>query len=280
MKIFTSLFSLIIFCSFSIYAQSVGIGTVVPATSAKLEVSSTNQGFLPPRMMYAQMNAIANPVAGLTVYCIDCDGIQVFDGGSWKNSAGVASAAQTVYPTIKICNQVWSGKNLTVSRYRNGDIIPEVTDPTAWAALTTGAWCWFLNDSVTYSKYGKLYNWYAATDPRGLAPLGWHVPSDADFNTLAGCVESDGGKLKQAGTSNWIAPNAGATNSSGFTSLPAGYRNAGGGFAQITGEAYMWSTTAVNATTGRITNLHYAFNLILNGGYNKALGASIRIVKD
>jgi uncharacterized protein (TIGR02145 family) len=76
-------------------------------------------------------------------------------------------------------------KNLNVSKYKNGDIIPQVTDGTQWANLTTGAWCWYNNDSATYAAtYGKLYNWYAVNDPRGLAPEGWHVPSDGEWNIL------------------------------------------------------------------------------------------------
>ena len=83
--------------------------------------------------------------------------------------------------TPPVCTQVWMLKNLDVSTYRNGDLIPKVTDSTAWNALITGAWCWYNNDSATNaSTYGKLYNWYAVNDPRGLAPTGWHVPSDAE----------------------------------------------------------------------------------------------------
>ena len=82
---------------------------------------------------------------------------------------------------VAICSQVWMNKNLDVSTYRNGDPIPNVTDPAIWAGLTTGAYCYYNNDSATYAVvYGKLYNWYAVNDPRGLAPIGWHVPSDVE----------------------------------------------------------------------------------------------------
>ena len=135
-------------------------------------------------------------------------------------------------PTVTICNQVWMLKNLDVDHYRNGDPIPQVTDETEWRNLTTGAWCYYENDSANGATYGKLYNWYAVNDPRGLAPEGWHVPSDADWTTLNTCLGGDavaGGKMKsvgtiEAGTGLWLAPNTDATNSSGFTGLPAGYR--------------------------------------------------------
>src|SRR4030095_15485991 len=87
-----------------------------------------------------------------------------------------------------ICDQDWMVKNLDVTTYRNGDIIPEVTDPTVWAALTTGAWCYYENNSTNGTTYGKLYNWYAVNDPRGLAPTGWHVPTDAEWTTLSTCL--------------------------------------------------------------------------------------------
>jgi uncharacterized protein (TIGR02145 family) len=115
---------------------------------------------------------------------------------------------------------VWSSKNLDVARYRNGDIIPQVTNATQWAALTTGAWCWYNNDSATYAAtYGRLYNWYAVNDVRGLAPQGYHIPSDAEWNKLVkyldagantnciNCIQSfkAGGAMK--GTTGWNEQN-------------------------------------------------------------------------
>ena len=79
---------------------------------------------------------------------------------------------------VTIGTQVWMKRNWTGGRYRNGDRIPQVTDPAKWAALTTGAWCWYNNDSANGKIYGKLYNWYAVNEPRCLAPECWHVPSD------------------------------------------------------------------------------------------------------
>jgi uncharacterized protein (TIGR02145 family) len=85
------------------------------------------------------------------------------------------------YATVTIGTQVWMTKNLDVDRYRNGDIIPEVKDSIAWANLKTGAWCYYNNDPELGKIYGKLYNWYAVNDPRGLAPAGYHIPTDAEW---------------------------------------------------------------------------------------------------
>jgi uncharacterized protein (TIGR02145 family) len=86
--------------------------------------------------------------------------------------------------TVTIGSQVWASKNLNVSTYRNGDLIPHVQDKEAWEKLTTGAWCYYDNDESNGTKYGKLYNWYAVNDPRGLAPNGYHIPTASEWETL------------------------------------------------------------------------------------------------
>ena len=163
-------------------------------------------------------------------------------------------------------------KNLDVDRYRNGDPIPKVTDPTAWVALTTGAYCYYNNDSATYAAtYGKLYNWYAVNDPRGLAPAGWHIPSDAEWATIETCLGGAsvaGGEMKETGTIHWQSPNTGATNSSGFTGLPGGYRNydvvfSDVGYLRLLVEFYgvQWSRSLGPPTeVRRWRHLHYSAN--------------------
>jgi hypothetical protein len=104
-------------------------------------------------------------VAGLVVWCSDCDELQVFNGIIWKNLGG-RNASSPGPPYVTICGKDWMIKNLDVSTYRNGDPIPKVTDTAAWAGLTTGAYCYYNNDSTTYAAtYGKIYNWYAVNDP-------------------------------------------------------------------------------------------------------------------
>lgn len=191
--------------------------------------------------------------------------------------------------TTTICNQVWMVKNLDVTTYRNGDVIPEVTDPTAWASLTTGAWCYYNNDPANGSIYGKMYNWYALNDPRGLAPIGWHVPTIAEWETLATClggVEVAGGAMKSMGTIEaatglWYAPNTSATNSSGFTGLPGGYRALDGSFYSIGLYNSYWSSTSLTTDYvwfGELISVNGA--LTLGASAIKVAGLSIRCVKD
>lgn len=124
---------------------------------------------------------------------------------------------------VVIGNQIWATQNLNVTWYRNGDAIPQVQDPHQWENLTTGAWCYYANNSVNGPIYGKLYNWYAVIDQRGLAPAGFHVPNSSEWITLVnflGGIDVAGGALKS--TNLWLAPNTGATNSSGFSAVPSG----------------------------------------------------------
>jgi len=162
-------------------------------------------------------------------------------------AGGLVDIDGNIYPVVKIGNQVWMRENLRVSRYRNGEIIPIVTDYTAWANLNTGARSWYSNDSTTYEyPYGNLYNWYAVSSNKGICPSGWHVPTDTEWNTLTtylGGSSIAGGKMKSVGTSYWNSPNTSATNESGFTSLPGGYRLDVGSFYNIRNSAFFWSAT-------------------------------------
>ncbi len=258
---------------------NVGIGTITPAASAQMEVSSNTKGFLPPRMTAAERDAISNPVAGLVVYCTNCDELQVFNGTIWKNMSG-AAASNATFPNVTICNQVWMNKNLDVSTYRNGDPIPKVTDPTIWAGLTTGAYCYYNNDSAQYAAvYGKLYNWYAVNDPRGLAPIGWHVPSDAEWGALETCLGGSsvaGGKLKEAGTAHWSSPNTGAINSSGFAGLPGGRRRDYGTFDSFGGYGFWWSSTEYQPFNAWTLALYYFAGYSSWGPNMKHFGFSVR----
>jgi uncharacterized protein (TIGR02145 family) len=163
-----------------------------------------------------------------------------------------------VYHKITIGTQVWLVENLRTTHYRNGDPIPNVTDGDLWKTLTTGAYCIYDNFPVNAMTYGLFYNWFAVTDNRNICPAGWHVPSNAEWSTLSdflGGKDVAGGKMKSTGTIEqgnglWYNPNTGATNSSGFTALPAGYRINYGNYYSIGNVAYFWSssdTTSANA---------------------------------
>src|SRR5687768_3923155 len=165
------------------FAQNVGVGTSTP--TANLDVNGT---FKLSDGTQGDGKILTSDSSGLA---------------SWQAS----TTSETYYPSVTICCQSWMTKNLDVSTYRNGDTIPKVTDAAEWAALTTGAYCYYDNDSATYAAtYGKLYNWYAVNDPRGLAPEGWHIPSEYEWITLGDCFGGDGAagdNLKEMGSTHW-----------------------------------------------------------------------------
>ena len=389
MRIIYLMLVLLVQISF-VSAQNIGIGTDTPNVSAKLDITSTNSGFLPPRMTYAQRNSILNPAAGLIIYCTDCANgeMQYYNGTTWMqinislgsvpfvaptittsninsitstsavsggnissdggsavtargvcwdislnpttalstktidgtgigiytsniigllpntsyhvrayatNAIGTSYGADSSFltpqavadlPSVTICSQIWMSKNLEVSNYRNGDPIPYISNASQWASLTTGAWCWYNNDSATYAAtYGKLYNWFAVNDARGLAPQGWHIPTDEEWTTLSTCLGGEsvaGNKMKEAGTLHWESPNTGADNSSGFTALPGGFRNYNGAVGNnIFKLAYFWSKTERAAGDAWCRVLSYNFNYLNRiSSNNETPGFSVRCVRD
>jgi len=188
------------------------------------------------------------------------------------------------YNTLIIGTQVWMAENLKVTKYRNGEPIPNVTDFLTWSTLTTGGYCNLSNNGTNGDIYGRLYNWYAVNDGRNIAPEGWHVATDADWTTLVSYLGGDqvaGGKLKETGTLHWCDPNTGATNNSGFTALPGGSRSWEYDFLMGCYWGCYWSSTVSN-------NSGEAYNRILfNDGTsinrvanNMKFGMSVRCVKD
>ena len=190
--------------------------------------------------------------------------------------------AQINLSNVKIGDQTWMVKNLDVDHYRNGTPIPQVTDPTTWAYLTTGAWCYYNNDSIQGKTYGKLYNWYAVNDPGGLAPKGWHIPSDAEWTTLENSLGGStvaGGKIKEVGTLHWTTPNNGANTSSGLTGLPGGQRGVNAFFMTI-GENCLWWSSSESNTLGVLRILSFTDGRISKTLGNKSFGYSVRCIKD
>ena len=190
------------------------------------------------------------------------------------------------YDTIHIGTQVWMKQNLNTSKYNNGMAIPNVTDNAAWGSLSTGARCYYNNDSVTYaSTYGALYNWYTVNSGN-LCPTGWHVPSEYEYSVLENYLGGSsiaGGKLKEAGIVHWNSPNTGATNESGFTALPAGNRDYTGNFTNsIFLGANLWTSTETSINTAWNYGLDYSNPSFAKDGVNavKRNGISVRCIKD
>jgi len=186
------------------------------------------------------------------------------------------------YQTVKIGDQWWMAENLKVTHYRNGDAIPNVTDVSEWSNLTTGAYCNYNNDDNNANTYGSLYNWYAVDDSRNIAPDGWHVPTDAKWQTLVDYLGGDaiaGGKMKETGTSHWKSPNTGATNESGFSALPGGYRGYTGLFADVGDYAYFWSSKWYGSTAW-YRGLLYDYSGVYRGNFSHQNGYSVRCVRD
>ncbi len=185
----------------------------------------------------------------------------------------VVDADGNNYTSVIINGRQWMQSNLNVSKYRNGDIIPEVTDKAEWDALTTGAWCYFENATVNGPIYGKLYNWYAINDPRGLAPTGWHIPSDTEWKALTtflGGTSAAGIKMRDLGDL-WSSTAVLATNQAGFSALPGGYgyltltyTPADQPFNSLGDVAFWWSATSSN------TNVAYSLNVNLNNSVTRS----------
>lgn len=206
-------------------------------------------------------------------------------GTAWGNDIGFTTYNNVPPPpsTVTICSQVWMTKNLDVTTYLNGDPIPEVTDPVQWKNLTTGAWTYVNGDPATNATYGKIYNWYAVTDPRGLSPTGFHIPTKAEYTDLANCLGGEyiaGGPLKTVGTTDWMAPNTGATNSSGFSALPGGSRSNQGMYGGFGTTGALWTSTQQSAGNAWAFSLSYSAYSSSFTIPEKIEGLPVRCVKD
>ncbi|HTB07079.1 MAG TPA: fibrobacter succinogenes major paralogous domain-containing protein [Bacteroidia bacterium] len=188
---------------------------------------------------------------------------------------------------VKIGKQVWMVKNLNVSSFKNGEIIPEAKTEAEWKKATIAqkpAWCYYNDDSNNGSKYGKLYNWYAVNDKRGLAPQGWHIASDSEYSALITYL-SGGSKKKDIAPSikskaGW-EDNGQGTNSSGFTALPGGACNGDGDFGDLGNTAYFWTSTEDQNHTAALFYSVASDDATVWQVINfKSRGFSVRCIKD
>lgn len=392
--------TLLILFSITVYSQGVGISNngATPDNSAMLDVSSTEKGFLMPRMTTAEIEAITTPATGLLLYNTDFNKVWGYNGSEWRELGGsscpvpaqpgsisgnstvvenatgeaysiaavpdataytwavpagatIATGQGTtnitvdfgttsgnitvyatnacgnsaerilavtltpafvcgtstvtdidgnVYNTVQIGSQCWLQQDLKVTHYPNGDVIPEISDISVWAALADDN----ISDGYYFYGFTHLYSYSAAIGDdwvrdnnvnQGICPDGWHLPSDDEWKELEkelGMSQAnadatgwrgtdEGGKLKDIGTTWWLAPNTGATNSSGFRALGTGYIHSN---HHTTGAAwgagYWWTSTENNSTTAWYRSLQYDKTDVYRENYEKSFGRAVRCVKD
>jgi uncharacterized protein (TIGR02145 family) len=191
-----------------------------------------------------------------------------------------------VYEIIEIGDQWWMAENLKVTRYRNVEMIPNVTGDIDWYNLTIGAWAFYNNNSLYGELYGNLYNWFAINDERGLCPEGWKVPTDEDWSILIRYLDTNAaGKMKSIRTEpdphpRWISPNTGATNESGFSGLPGGARDYAGSFNYLGNHGSWWSSIERDLQNAWGRALYSGWGEVGRGQLYKRDGFSVRCVRD
>lgn len=221
----------------------------------------------------------------LLILTISCKKTEKDDVGLIKFNPSIKYGNMTdqdgnIYKTVTIGTQTWMAENLKTTRYNDGSVILLVADSLYWGNMTIPGYCWFNNDATSWkATFGALYNWYTVNMGK-LCPKGWHVPNDAEWATLKtylGGTSVAGGKLKETGTANWISPNYGATNESGFTALPGGCRDGAANFIFLGVQGYWWSATTGGMGYGLdydTSNFNYLTHLCEIAGY------SVRCIKD
>lgn len=208
------------------------------------------------------------------------------NNGSNNNNGGnttdttVKDVDGNIYKTVKIGNQVWMAQNLRVKKFNNGDLIAHVPDFEQWKGLTTAAWSNYNNNPSFDSLYGKIYNYFAVSDVRKLCPSGWHVPTNAEWNSLETFLGLDSAGAKMKAKTDW-KNTANGNNKSGFSAYPAGYRT----FAFDAN--YVGMGSVANWWINKIpSEMHMVFNLISDDvrsdrvGSDVTNGNSVRCVKD
>jgi uncharacterized protein (TIGR02145 family) len=208
---------------------------------------------------------------------------------SFENCGNITDIDGNIYPSVTIGSQCWMQENLKVSKYRDGTVIPQVTDPTEWANLTTGAYFYVLSQCNGQQTYEKFYNWYAVNDPRGLAPEGWHIPNNTEWNTLTTFLGGGYNAANAMKNINWthdtpfhlnhdgIFP---MTNSSGFTALQRGVMNSNGTFYENCSGIW-WSSIEGNVVNANSFSMFHGWSdPLYNGTRDKRFGLTVRCVKD
>ncbi len=303
MKTILLSFLLGIFILNSTAQNNIGINNPTPDASAVLDLTSSNTGFLPPRV--ADTNAVSNPAEGLVIYDMSVHCLRYFNGTIWSDCMGNIAPNFTwscgydflderdgqSYATVQIGTQCWMAENLNI-----GTMTPGVHH-TQNGILEKHC---YDDDTANCNIYGGLYEWgemmHYNTTPgvKGICPPGWHIPTDEEWCTLENFIDSDtvpcdiigyrgtdaGGNLKETGNSHWLSPNVGATNSSNFTALPAGWRWYHGLFSGITTTAFFWSSTEYDTNNAMDRFLENEYGQSGRGWHSKEGAHSVRCLKD
>lgn len=199
-----------------------------------------------------------------------------------NSSLKVTDADGNVYNTIQIGSQVWLKENLKTTKLNDGTDIANLVGDNDWEFTTSGAYCWYDNVISNKELYGALYNWYAVSTGK-LCPKGWHSPTEAELTALSNNLGGDdiaGDKLKEIGTTHWASPNENATNESGFTALPGGYRNWDGNFNLAGSYTCIWSSSELNDLEAWFREIYGWKPDFTNSVDVKEYGFSVRCIKD
>jgi len=250
--------------------QNVGIGTSTP--TAKLEVVGDVK-------VNGKISNVTNPTSAQDVATkayVDLLEEQVMQ------LQGVKDIENNKYEIDTIGTQIWMAENLRVTRYNDGTIIPIVMDSLEWPSLTSPGCTWYNNGN---SVYGALYNYYTVADSnsRNVCPVGWHIPTQAEWTILSdelGDLTVAGGKMKESGLAHWAPPNNAATNLSGFAGLPGGYRSNNGSYHDVGVAGVWWSSTENGVNTAWYRDLFYEHGEFSEGFFSKRSGFSVRCIKD
>jgi uncharacterized protein (TIGR02145 family) len=203
----------------------------------------------------------------------------------------ILSEIKPKFESVRIGNQEWMTRNLDVDRFSNGDLIPHIELREEWEEACSNsqpAWCYYDNDPENGKKYGKLYNWFAVNDPRELAPIGWHVPSDDEWTSLDEFLGEDIAGHKMKSFEVWEEfvdedgkiQNGNGNNSSGFNGLPSGYRYTWGSFNFIRNHAFFWSAAEGEVVNGWVRSLSINKSHAGRFSVSESVGASVRCIKD
>lgn len=255
------------------------------STNNKVEQFSLTQFNLLPNKKY-----YIRPFAEYKNGLIFGEEVSILTGPVYTNYLPIFDFEGNSYKTIKIGSQIWMAENLKSTLYNDGTIIHNIENDSDWLQAKTPSFCWLDNNISNKNRYGALYNWKVVQTGK-LAPSGWRVPTDADweklFQYLGGKVIA-GAKMKDAGTAHWSTPNSGATNESGWSGLPGMFRHWWGPFPSTSEThfpgvfGYFWSATsmATHVKEANFISLGHTLHDVYIGRAPQAMGFSVRCIKD